>query len=134
MTDTPDTPEQETPAADETIVTPAPLVSLPTAQDYGYYQGSQGYPSVPPPSQPMTVVPRQSVLYVLASFFVPGLGSMLNGQTAKGVWFFVAAIISIPLIFLFGLGIITSLIVRVWACVAAHTDTQAWNRAHGFIS
>lgn len=88
----------------------------------------------PPVQPPMTVIPRQSVLYVIASFFIPGLGSMMNGQVLKGVIFLVVALISIPLILLFGLGIITSIIVRIWACVAAHTDTQAWNKAHGFIS
>ncbi len=97
----------------------------------------QDVPSAPPaPYQhPQVVIPRQPILFVLASVFFPGLGSgMANGKWAKGALFFFSQIIAIPLILLFGLGILLLFGIRIWACIDAYHETQDWNHQHGFIT
>ncbi len=97
----------------------------------------QAYPAVPPAyGQPMAyhqVQPHSAALAVVASFFIPGLGSMLNEQVGKGVLilccYFVAVISCFILI-----GFIAAPAVWIWGMVAANNDVHQWNRAHGIMS
>jgi TM2 domain-containing membrane protein YozV len=96
-------------------------------------------PPMPPPAHsyapppPVQVAPKNPGLAVLASFFVPGLGQLVNGEGGKGVLFFLAYAVSIPLIFLF-IGFVTAPIVWIWSMVDAYGGAQRWNARHGIVS
>jgi hypothetical protein len=79
------------------------------------------------------VQPHSPGLGVLASFFVPGLGSMLNEKVGKGIGILSCHIVSAILCF-FLVGFITLPVVWIWGMVAANNDAHAWNRAHGIMS
>jgi TM2 domain-containing membrane protein YozV len=72
-------------------------------------------------------------LAVVASFFIPGLGSMLNEKVGKGIVILAAYIVSVVLIF-FLVGFIAAPAVWIWGMVAANNDAHKWNRAHGILS
>jgi TM2 domain-containing membrane protein YozV len=100
----------------------------------------------PPPSRPSgppglvgtpvyytQVAPKNPAVAVLASFFMPGLGSMINGDVAKGIgiligyfvsWLFVIVLVGIVGVFGFW----------VWGMVDAYQGARRWNAAHGILS
>jgi TM2 domain-containing membrane protein YozV len=82
--------------------------------------------------QPM-IVPKNPALGVILSFFIPGLGSIVNGSVGLGVaimacyfvsWLFALILIGIP--FVIG--------TWIWGLVDGYLSAQRWNRAHGIIS
>ena len=90
-------------------------------------------PAVRPNFQPMTVQPHSAGLAVAASFFVPGLGSMLNERVGKGVLIVCCyAVAWISCLFL--IGFVLAPAVWIWGMVAANNDAHSWNRAHGILS
>lgn len=95
------------------------------------------HPAVPEGQQQVAayhqVQPHSAALAVVASFFVPGLGSMLNEKVGKGVGILAAYVVSVVLIFIL-IGIITAPAVWIWGMVAANNDANRWNRAHGVMS
>jgi TM2 domain-containing membrane protein YozV len=103
----------------------APPPALPQPYGYGY-----GQPMMPHQQQ---VQARSAAVAVIASLFIPGLGTMLSGRPGKGVLilacFILAAISSF-----FIIGFILSPVVWIYGMVAANNDTHKWNRAHGIIS
>ena len=112
--------------------------------------GQQPYPP-PPPVPPATVVygpppvvhspypspvavaPKNPALCVLASFFLPGLGSLLCGSTTKGIVLLVCAFLSGLLMFVL-IGLVTYPIVWILGMVFAYQDAQRWNLEHGILS
>jgi TM2 domain-containing membrane protein YozV len=81
----------------------------------------------------MTVAPKSPAASVLLSLFIPGLGSMVNGNVGVGVaililnivgWILAIALIGIPL----------AIGTWIWGLVDAYQSAQRWNRAHGIIS
>jgi TM2 domain-containing membrane protein YozV len=81
----------------------------------------------------MTVAPKSPAVSVLLSVFIPGLGSMVNGNVGVGVailmlnilgWILALALIGIPL----------AIGTWIWGLVDAHQSAQRWNREHGIIS
>jgi TM2 domain-containing membrane protein YozV len=104
-------------------------------QPYGN-QPPPGYgPAYQQPGQPpaMYVAPKSPAVAVIASLFIPGLGSMISGQAGKGalilVCYVVAWVLTLVLI-----GWIAVPAVWVWGMVAGYLDAQKWNRDHGIIS
>lgn len=97
----------------------------------------------PPPSyavapragvQPgLAVAPRSPALAALATFFIVGLGQLINGEVGKGIAFFLAAVVSGLLVFLI-IGIFLLPIVWIWAIVDAYRGAQKWNLRHGILS
>jgi len=81
----------------------------------------------------MTVAPKSPAASVLLSVFIPGLGSMVNGNVGVGVAILILNIVgwilSIVLI-----GIPLAIGTWIWGLVDAHQSAQRWNRAHGIIS
>jgi TM2 domain-containing membrane protein YozV len=80
-----------------------------------------------------TVAPKSPAVSVLLSVFIPGLGSMVNGNVGVGVailmlnivgWILALALIGIPL----------AIGTWIWGLVDAHQSAQRWNREHGIIS
>lgn len=92
-------------------------------------------PSYQPPQGPsgQVVAPKNPALSLLISFFIPGLGSILNGATTTGiiilVGYIVSAILTIVLI-----GFVGLIVFWVWGMVDAYKSAQAWNARHGIIS
>jgi TM2 domain-containing membrane protein YozV len=99
------------------------------------------YMQPPPPpgyAQPMMqayqqVQGRSAAVGVIASLFIPGLGSMLAGRGGKGAAILVSYFVAILLCF-FLIGFILSPAVWIYGMVAANNDTHKWNREHGLIS
>jgi TM2 domain-containing membrane protein YozV len=79
------------------------------------------------------VQPHSAGLAVVASFFIPGLGSMLNEKVSKGVWILVGYVVSVALCFLL-IGFVLAPAVWIYGMVAANNDAHQWNRAHGILS
>jgi TM2 domain-containing membrane protein YozV len=114
----------------------------PYGQPYGQqqyvqqYQQPYGQPYGQPyaqPYPPMMVAPKSPGVAVLASFFIPGLGSMISGRGGMGAlilglyvfsWFL--TIVLIGFIGVFG--------CWIWGMIQGHADAVAWNRSHGIIS
>lgn len=107
---------------------PQPPVPVP------YQHGGQ-WPYQPGSPYPVrqVVAPRSMPLAVLASFVIPGLGSIINGKVGKGLLilgcYFVACISCLILI-----GFVLAPAVWIWGMIAAANDVRAWNRQHGIIS
>ena len=81
----------------------------------------------------MTVAPKSPAVSVLLSVFIPGLGSMVNGNVGVGIaililnivgWILAIALIGIPL----------AIGTWIWGLADAHQSAQRWNREHGIIS
>lgn len=109
-------------------------------------RSSVPYPTSPPPAHPQLpavgygyptpptqVAPKNPGLALLASFFIPGLGSWVNGSVGKGIAIFAGWALSwfltVILIGFFGL-----LGFWIWGLVDAYQGARRWNAAHGIIS
>lgn len=92
--------------------------------------GAQGYGGQP---MQQTVAPKSPAVSVLISVFIPGLGSIINGNTATGVTILVLDIIA-AFFSLFLIGIPFAIGIWIWGLVDAYTSAQKWNAAHGIIS
>lgn len=84
----------------------------------------------------MPVVPmvarKEPGISLLVSFFVPGVGTMINGETGKGigilVGYFSCAVLSFLLIPIIGM-----IAFWVWGLVDAYQGAQRFNIAHGLM-
>lgn len=107
-------------------------------QQPGFQQPGYQQPGAHPPVYGTApggppVLPKNPALGVILSFFVPGLGSMVNGSVGRGIlilvcygiaWLFTFVLIGIP--FLIG--------TWIWGLADGYLSAQRWNRAHGIIS
>lgn len=92
----------------------------------------------PPPmysgaAQPLMVAPKSPALALLASFFIPGLGQLINGEAAKGILMFLGYLFSFVLMFVL-IGFLTAPVIWIWGMVDAYTGAQRWNLQRGIIS
>ncbi len=105
----------------------------------GYPQPGYQQPVYPQPGYPqapygqMMVAPKSPALAVLASFFIPGLGSMISGNGGIGALILCLYVVSWFLIIIL-IGFIGIFAFWVWGMVQAYSDAVAWNRRHGIIS
>jgi len=85
-----------------------------------------GYP-------PMAVAAKSPGLSLLAAFFVPGLGSMINGEVSKGVLILIGYVVSwfLTLILIGFLGVFA---FWVWGMVDGYQGAQRWNARYGIVS
>ncbi len=93
--------------------------------------GQQGYPHYPYPAY--VVAPKSPALAVFASFFVPGLGSMINGDVSKGIGILIGYVISVVLAIVI-IGFVGMLVFWVWGMVDGYNGAQRWNARHGILS
>ena len=78
---------------------------------------------------------KDPAISLILSLFIPGVGSMVNGDVGIGVLILVLYfVIGAPLICFFGLGVLVMLPVWVWGMIDAYTGAQRWNARHGIIS
>jgi TM2 domain-containing membrane protein YozV len=80
-----------------------------------------------------SVAPKSPAISLLASFFIPGLGSMLNGEVGKGIGILVGYLVSAVLVLVL-VGIIGVFAFWVWGMVDAYQGAQRWNARHGILS
>lgn len=113
---------------------PPPGAQPPPGPPLPYPPPPPGYAPPVPYGQPQFVVaPKSPGLGLLASFFIPGLGSMIAGKGGKGALILVLYIVSCVSIFFF-IGFIAAPAFWIWGMVAGYTDAQNWNRQRGIIS
>ena len=80
-----------------------------------------------------SVAPKSPGLSLLASFFIPGLGTLLNGETGKGIGILVGYVVAILFSFiLIGLPFVFGL--WIWGMVDAYQGAQKRNARHGILS
>lgn len=101
----------------------APPAPAPYGAPYGTPYGQYGYP----------VTPKNPAISLLVSFFVPGVGSMINGDVGIGVAILIGYLISFPLV-LVVVGLPMLLGFWVWGMVDAYQGAVRWNRARGIVS
>jgi TM2 domain-containing membrane protein YozV len=95
------------------------------AQPYG--QPQAGYPV----SQ--VVAPKNPAIGLLLSFFIPGLGTMVNGNVGRGILILALYLVGWALsIILIGFPVLIG--AWIWGLVDGYTSAQRWNRQHGIIS
>jgi len=99
--------------------------------------GSTPSPSVPAPhphgGYPAQVAPKNPGIALVASFFFPGLGSLMNGEAGKGIGIFVGYVFSWMLTIIL-IGFIGVFGFWVWGMVDGYQGARKWNAAHGIIS
>lgn len=110
------------PAAYPSLPPPFPAAPVPQAPGVSY-MGERQY----------QVAPKSPGLALLASFFIPGLGSMMNGEAGKGIGILLGYIVSWFLVIVL-VGFIGLFGFWVWGMVDAYQGARKWNAAHGIIS
>lgn len=92
-----------------------------------YGAGFYGNPYAMVPTAPR----KEPVLSLLVSFFLPGVGSMINGDVGRGV----------GILILYGVGLLLSVVLVglplvlaawVWGLVDAYQGAVAYNRQQGY--
>ena len=86
-----------------------------------------------PQALPMMVAPKNPGIALIVSFFIPGLGSMINGRVGIGATillvYIAGAVLSVVLI-----GIPIAIGAWMWGMLDGYKSAQNWNRAHGILS
>ncbi|WP_353951267.1 DUF2510 domain-containing protein [Knoellia sp. S7-12] len=79
------------------------------------------------------VAPKNPALSLLGSFFIPGLGQLMNGDTGKGIGMFVGYVFSFLLMFVL-VGFLTAPAIWIWGMIDAYQSAQRWNLQRGIVS
>ena len=83
--------------------------------------------------QPQMIVPKNPAVGVIFSFFIPGVGSMVNGSVGRG-----AIILGVYaagwILSLFLIGIPILIAAWIWGLADGYLSAQRWNQAHGIVS
>jgi len=87
------------------------------------------------PAQPgaLVVAPKNPAVSLIVSFFLPGVGSIINGDTNRGILILALYLVSALAIIVL-IGIPFAIGIWIWGMVDAYQGAQAWNRAHGILS
>ncbi|WP_203589791.1 hypothetical protein [Streptomyces sp. SID13031] len=102
-----------------------PQAGYPQQQMYPQQYGV-GYPQ-------QQVAAKNPGLALVASFFIPGLGSLINGNVGIGIAIMIAYFVSWLLVFVL-IGIPMVFLVWIWGMVDAYQSAKKWNIAHGILS
>ncbi|HEY3605984.1 MAG TPA: hypothetical protein VGL06_00695 [Pseudonocardiaceae bacterium] len=106
----------------------------PAGQPYPQqYQQPAGQPYPQQQYPQMTVAPKSPGVAVLASFFIPGLGSMISGRAGIGVLILCLYVVSWFLTIVV-IGFVGLVGFWIWGMIQGYADAVAWNRSHGIIS
>ena len=81
----------------------------------------------------MVVAPKSPALSLIVSFFIPGVGSMINGDVGTGVAILVLYVVGIVASFIL-IGIPLAIGAWIWGLVDAYQGAQRWNARHGILS
>lgn len=88
---------------------------------------------VAPPAGTIAIAPKNPAVSLLISFFLPGVGSMVNGDVGTGIAILVLYIVGWVLAFVL-IGIPLAIGAWIWGLIDAYQGAQRWNRAHGILS
>jgi TM2 domain-containing membrane protein YozV len=114
------------PAAPPSMLVPySPPAPMPYAQMA--YPSSSGY----------AIAPKNPAVSLIVSFFLPGVGSMINGDVGIGLTILLLWILGFILdVTFFGLivGVPLGIGMFVWGLIDAYQGAQRWNARHGIIS
>jgi len=94
-------------------------------------------PTTYPTASGYVVAPKNPAISLLVSFFIPGVGSMINGDTGIGIvilLLWLLAIVSDFTVIGLVVGIPLGLGMFIWGLIDAYQGAQRWNRRHGIIS
>jgi TM2 domain-containing membrane protein YozV len=83
------------------------------------------------------VAPKNPAVSLIVSFFLPGVGSMINGDVGIGVSILLLWLLAIGLdVTVIGLilGVPLGIAMFIWGLVDAYQGAQRWNKRHGIIS
>jgi TM2 domain-containing membrane protein YozV len=81
----------------------------------------------------MVVAPKNPAVSLIVSFFIPGVGSMMNGDVGTGVAILLLYIVGWALA-IFLIGFILVIGAWIWGMIDAYQGAQRWNARHGIIS
>lgn len=79
----------------------------------------------------MPVARKEPWISLLVSFFVPGVGSIINGDTSRGIGILVGYIVCFSLGFAFLLPWLAMFLIWIWGLVDAYQGAERFNRTHG---
>ena len=108
----------------------APLMPIPSAAPASTqyaYPTAGGY----------VVAPKNPAVSLIVSLFLPGVGSMINGDVGIGITILLLWLLALFLdATIFGLivGVPLGLAMFIWGLIDAYQGAQRWNRRHGIIS
>jgi len=91
------------------------------------YMAAVGQPGM------MVVAPKNPAVSLLVSFFIPGVGSMINGDVGAGIAILVVYIIGWATAIFF-VGFLLVVGAWIWGLIDAYQGAQRWNARHGIIS
>jgi TM2 domain-containing membrane protein YozV len=108
------------------------------------WDGQQWIPNVPvlmaggayvvsPQPGALVVAPKNPAVSLIISFFLPGVGSMVNGDAGIGIAILLLYLVGVILSF-FLIGIPLAIGAWIWGLIDAYQGAQRWNRAHGILS
>ena len=100
------------------------------------YQGYPPYarPQCAAPQYAPPVAPKSTGTGLVLGLLLPGVGCMYAGRPGMGTAIMVTWLISIPLVFVFGIGFLTGLATWIASATLGYTMTRQWNAAHGIVS
>jgi TM2 domain-containing membrane protein YozV len=112
-----------------------PVQPAPGGPQYGNYPVQQPpmYPQAYGIGYPQQVAPKNPGVALIASFFIPGLGSLINGNAGMGIAIFAAYCVAWVLC-LVVIGFVLLPAVWVWGMIDAYQGAKKWNTAHGIVS
>jgi TM2 domain-containing membrane protein YozV len=111
----------------------APLMPIPYAAPAPTQYALVAYPT----AGGYVVAPKSSAVSLIVSFFLPGVGSMINGDVGIGITILLLWLLAIFLdVTILGLvvGLPLGLAMFIWGLIDAYQGAQRWNRKHGIIS
>ena len=114
-----------------------PDPSNPSGQRYwdgAAWRPAQPYPQpVAQPFAPAPIVAKNPALSAIVSVFIPGLGSIINGDVGIGIAIFCCYVVACFLILLL-IGFVLAPAVWIWGIVDAYQGAVRWNAQRGIVS
>jgi TM2 domain-containing membrane protein YozV len=100
------------------------------------YQGYAPYaqPQYAAPQYAPAIAPKSTGTGLVLGLLLPGVGCMYAGRPGMGIAIMVTWLISITLVFVFGIGFLTGFATWIASAVLGYTMTREWNAAHGIVS
>ena len=85
----------------------------------------------------MVVAPKNPAVSLIVSFFIPGVGSLVNGDTGIGLTILLLWLLALGLdVTVVGLivGVPLGIAMFIWGLIDAYQGARRWNARHGIIS
>jgi TM2 domain-containing membrane protein YozV len=98
---------------------------------------TQYAPQAYPTAGGYAIAPKSPAVSLIVSFFLPGVGSLINGDVGIGITILLLWLLALVLdVTVFGLivGVPLGVGMWIWGMIDAHQGAQRWNRRHGIIS